>query len=167
MTVVDGDRPPFRPAGPEVELSDRCDLVGRWVVRLVPNDPIGAQLAVHAVGLGQLGGALLIEERELVAAVAGTVAEGMSVLSAGLVELANSGQPLTDRQKAILVHLAAGVPHLLIARRMYLSLSTLKRELRTIRSLVSATDDPATDSRDESASLRDLLSFLNSAEGGR
>lgn len=119
-----------------IEAGNHYSDDGQCVIRLVPRNSIGAQLAIHAVGLGRIDGAVLCEEHSLLPAAVGQVAQGLSVLSAGVVELANAGPALNERQKEILLHVSAQVPQTVIARRMYVSCSTLKRELRKLRSLV-------------------------------
>ncbi len=116
------------------------DRRGDRVVRMVPRNPFSAQLAIHAVAQQWIGAALLDDEQPLLESASESLSAGMSIVSAQLIELAQTETQLSDRQKAILHLLSSGLDHYSIARRLFISRSTLKRELRVLRGVVGCSE---------------------------
>ncbi|MFV0523258.1 MAG: hypothetical protein ACK5RL_02035 [Acidimicrobiales bacterium] len=123
-----------------MQLTDRIDVEGPSVVRIVRADGLPAQLAIAAVAANDISAALTLDEVEQVAAVASSVAQGISCLTAGVIHHARSMAILNDRQLEVVKLLALGLSNECIAERAHISVSTLKRELRALRSLTDCDD---------------------------
>ena len=126
--------------GAAVLITDRIEIEGPTTIRLIPCDPLHAQVALSGVRQGQIRAATTFAELAQLGAIAETVGRGISCLSEGLLQCASSMSQLSERQLAILKLLARGTSNELIAERAHMSMSTLKRELRLLRRVTGCHD---------------------------
>jgi len=121
-------------------VTDRLDVGGPSTIRLVPCDSLPAQVAVAAVRNDEIKAAITFAEVDQIGAVVQTVGRGISCLTAGVIQNALTMSHLSDRQIAIVKLLALGRSNEFIAEEAHVSLSTLKRELRTLRRMTGCDD---------------------------
>lgn len=121
-------------------ITDRIDSDGPATVRLIPCGGLPAQVAVAAVRNNEIRAALTFAEISQIGPVLQTVGRGISCLTEGVIHNALSMAHLSDRQIAIVKLLALGMSNEFIAEAAHMSLSTLKRELRTLRRMTGCDD---------------------------
>ena len=123
-------------------------------------------LGLSAVGLGALGiaGAIGDSEAPLRGKVEQLVQDGIGCVSSFIFEFARDCQQLTSRQCELLEFLALGCTNERLAELSHTSMSTLKREIRTllaatgchrdqIPSLVTASSQPSRPRNERSTNL--------------
>jgi len=122
---------------PGVVLTTDITVEGMHVVLVIdPPNAIAAQLALQSFARGKIGAAVLRGETDSLTTVMGAVADGVGAVSQGVRSLAGEIPPLTLRQLDIARGLVDGASNERIAEVEAISMSTLKREIRRIRTFM-------------------------------
>lgn len=122
--------------GSDIEFAPDLDRLGSHVVRIIAPNPVSAQIAMHAFRNGEIGGAVTVEDLELASSIEDSLCVGLGCVSKQVVRLALGLPQLTTRQCELLTLVARGRSNEALAETSHCSISTLKREVRTVLRLI-------------------------------
>ena len=106
---------------------------GNVVVVVDPNKPAHAVRVLRRISAGNIGGALCADRLvEDLPQVVGAASAEVVAFSGVLSVYAHRCPTPTDRQERVLNMIAFGLPYTTIARRLHVSLATIKREVSSL-----------------------------------
>lgn len=117
---------------PGVLFTSQLDCWGPLVVRVAASNSVACQLALDAFRKGVIAGAMSASELHMRPKLEQVVLAGIAGVTAEVFDQASHAPQLTSRQCELLHLIALGSTNEQLAEMSHISLSTLKREVRSL-----------------------------------